>query len=506
MLGHKKKEQKLFYNISLDTLVPEDNFYRRLSGVLDLSFLYKRCKKYYGSTGNPSIDPVVFFKICLFGYLEGITTDRKLVRKIADTLSGRFFIGYDIDEALPWHSTVSRTRTKLPKELFEELFEMVLGMCVKAGLVAGVKQAIDSTLVKANASIDTIELKKPEMTVVEYIEKTLTENEIEPEEQTSEKEQSSDKIQNNLESINATVSKKTRSNKDYYSPTDPDSRIAKKPGKPTDLYYTDQISVDTKKSIITSIIATHSDKNDNEVLLDVVDKAQKNLKNCGLPLIEIMTDGNYFSAENLKELSQRGIRGYIPSQKPINNKGTLTRDDFKYDKQTDAYTCKAGETLKYCYYDRINEAKIYRATKEQCNRCEFRELCCAGESARRIGHTIHKEYVDDLMILEQTNAYKQAMKTRQSVIERVFAEAKDNHGLRRINTRGLDKAQKVFTMIAIVQNLKKLMKYGGKKETEVVEVKKDIIKLDELIENTFFIFKSLFSRLKLLLKLSYNVN
>lgn len=487
MIGHKKKEQKLFYNISLTQLVPEDNIYRKLSSALDLGFLYKRCKEYYGTTGNPSIDPEVFFKVCLYGYFEGITKDRELIRKLEDSLSGRLFIGYDIDETIPWHSTVSRTRAILPKEVFEELFEMVLGMCVSTGLVSGVKQAVDSTLVKANASLESIELKKPEMTAIEYVERTLSENAANIDE-----EQVNGSNENKLENLEKPAIKKTKSNVDYYSPTDPDSRIAKKPGKPTDLYYTNQLSVDTQKGIITSVTASHSDKNDNTVLLEVVDKSRANLNKFGLQVSEIVTDGNYFSAENLKGLSERGIRGYMPPQKPINNKGVFTRDDFEYNEQTDTYTCKAGEKLTYSYYDKEDNMKVYKARSESCDNCKIRSLCCAGKSARSVRHSIHKKYVDELMLLKQTTMYKNAMKTRQATIERVFAEAKDNHGLRRVNTRGLDKVQKVFTMIAIVQNLKKLMRYGGKKTTDTSKSVMRKINLQQFVEKLFYLIFKLF--------------
>ena len=73
MLGKKKFEPKLIYNLTIDELVPEDNFYRLLDDLLDLRFVYQECKNLYGKTGNPSIDPVVFFKLMLFGYFENVT-------------------------------------------------------------------------------------------------------------------------------------------------------------------------------------------------------------------------------------------------------------------------------------------------------------------------------------------------------------------------------------------------------------------------------------------------
>jgi len=86
MLGRKKFEPKLFYNLSLERLVPTDNFYRRILELIDFNFLYNECTGLYGKTGNPSIAPVVFFKILLYGYLENIISDRELVRRISDSL------------------------------------------------------------------------------------------------------------------------------------------------------------------------------------------------------------------------------------------------------------------------------------------------------------------------------------------------------------------------------------------------------------------------------------
>ncbi|WP_449439045.1 transposase [Pedobacter steynii] len=101
MQGKKGYNEKLFTNFQLSNHVPQENFYRRLLETIDLSFLYKDTKFLYGNTGNPSIDPVVFFKLMLTGYLENITSDRKLVEHCAMRMDILYFLGYDIDEELP---------------------------------------------------------------------------------------------------------------------------------------------------------------------------------------------------------------------------------------------------------------------------------------------------------------------------------------------------------------------------------------------------------------------
>ena len=109
-------------------LVPADNFYRRLQAELDLQFIYNATKKYYGTEGQESIDPVVFFKILLVGYLNNINSDRRLMAYCSDSLSIRLFLGYDVHESLPWHSTISRTRQLYGEAIFLDLFKLVLKM------------------------------------------------------------------------------------------------------------------------------------------------------------------------------------------------------------------------------------------------------------------------------------------------------------------------------------------------------------------------------------------
>ena len=101
--------------------------YRQLRDTLSLDFLYKLTAPYYGKEGNPSIDPVVFFKLMLVGYLENLQSDRAIMRSTSLRLDILYFIGYDIDETLPWHSTLSRTRGLYGQEVFKELFVKVLG-------------------------------------------------------------------------------------------------------------------------------------------------------------------------------------------------------------------------------------------------------------------------------------------------------------------------------------------------------------------------------------------
>jgi len=159
MQRRKDIQPKMMYQVNIDMLVHTDNFYRKLSQTLDLSFLYKATAKYYGTEGQESIDPVVFFKICLVGYLNNINSDRRLIDYCSNCLDVRWYLKYDIDEELPWHSTISRTRQLYGEEVFLSLFQKVLSLCVEKGMVRGKRQALDSAYIKANASMDSLQEK-----------------------------------------------------------------------------------------------------------------------------------------------------------------------------------------------------------------------------------------------------------------------------------------------------------------------------------------------------------
>lgn len=171
MQGKKDYQEKLFAQFQLSERIPKHNFYRRLKEVLDLDFLYGLTKSYYGASGQKSMDPVVFFKLCLVGYLENIISDRSLVQHSSMRLDILYFLGYDIDEELPWHSTISRTRQLYPESVFEQVFTKILSMCIEKEMVSGHTQAIDSAPVKANASMDSLELKVPKEELGSHLQK-----------------------------------------------------------------------------------------------------------------------------------------------------------------------------------------------------------------------------------------------------------------------------------------------------------------------------------------------
>ena len=198
-----------------------------------------------------------------------------------------YFLGYDVDEELPWHSTISRTRQLFPEDIFEEVFTKVLKLCIEAGLVSGHTQAIDSAPVKANASMDSLEIKVPAEDLEEHLSKVRVQSSRDRKakgNKAPEKQQKITASKKDLQEIKSRNKKwsqdqdmrpgaknkgsKYTSNKTHYSPTDPDAKISVKPGKARKLNYLCNIAVDTGRHVITDVQAYMADKKDNQYLQD----------------------------------------------------------------------------------------------------------------------------------------------------------------------------------------------------------------------------------------------
>src|SRR5919112_6345125 len=156
MMGTKPRRFAPLPDLSLEELVPYDNFYCRLEATLELSFVRDLVRDCYASSGRPSVDPVVFFRLQLVMFFEDIRSERQLMEVAADRLSIRWYPGYDLDEPLPDHSSPTRIRQRYGLEIFRGFFEKIVQMCFEAGLVRGEELYFDSTKVEANADVDSL--------------------------------------------------------------------------------------------------------------------------------------------------------------------------------------------------------------------------------------------------------------------------------------------------------------------------------------------------------------
>src|SRR5215469_1112980 len=188
MMGKKERHFAPLINVSVEQLEPHDHFYRHVERTLDLTFVREFVEKTYAPAGRPSIDPIVFFKLQLVLFFEDIRSERLLMRHAADRLSVRWYVGYDLNESLPDHSSLTKIRTRYGLEVFRRFFDAIVEQCQQAGLVWGRELYFDGTKVAANAGKESV---KPRFAVEAHLSRlfdtqTVALGEEEEQQQTAE--------------------------------------------------------------------------------------------------------------------------------------------------------------------------------------------------------------------------------------------------------------------------------------------------------------------------------
>ncbi|MDR2732495.1 MAG: transposase [Fibromonadaceae bacterium] len=437
MQGKKSYQEKFFVNFRLSERIPPDNFYRRLKGSLDLEYLRLATNKYYGIEGQKSIDPVVFFKLMLVGYLENINSDRKIIEQSSLRMDVLYFLGYDIDEPLPWHSTLSRTRKLFGEEVFLGFFRDILNRCVRKGMVSGRIQAIDSAFIKANASRESMVEAELAQDGKKYFDE-ITGNEEPP-------------------PANDKPCEAKGYNERCASKTDPDSRLSKKRGKPAALNHLGIISVDASSHVICGATVDYADKRDSETAESIVGQTIENLNENGLAVEEVLADKNYSSGKTYRYLASQNIKAYIPPMGSYK----AEREGFSYDNEADCYICSKGAKLTFrgvtTLKGRETTGRTYLSNARDCRHCPLKKQCCKSKGHKRLDHSSDKRYYDAAHEIASTGEGKRKMRMRSATVEPVLGTLLVFMRMKKVYTIGQELARKQFLMAAAAYNLKKLM-------------------------------------------------
>jgi len=466
MQGTKLFLDKEVTHFRLSERVLPHNLYRRLAELVDWSFLYEETRALYSPTGQPSLDPVVFFKLVLVGRLENLVSDRRLVEHCALRLDIRWFLGYEVDEELPWHFTISRTRQLFPAAVFERPFDHVFAQCVVRGLVAGDTQAVDSAPVKANASLEAVREKQvagtrgPSLALDEPAALAPAAPVV-----TAPAHQLRNLAAHQARliahsSVPGAQHPKARllSNKTHYSPTDPDARISVKPGKARALNYLCSLAVDTAKGVISHVQADFADSRDSLHLPRLLTGLQQRLRANELPLRALLADAGYANGPNYALLEAAHITAWIP----VFGQYKPEIEGFAYDRRTDAFTCPEGKTLPFQKYDTNQDGgwhKIYWAACRDCQQCPRKPSCAPKARRKQINRTIYDAAYRRAWQRQQSRRGQRKRRVRQGTVEPVFGNLIHHYGLRRMNVRGHAGAHKTMLLTAVAYNLKKLLKH-----------------------------------------------
>ncbi|WP_345054000.1 IS1182 family transposase [Hymenobacter glaciei] len=425
-------------------------------------------------TGQPSLDPVVFFKLVLVGRLENLVSDRRLVEYCALRLDILLFLGYEVDKELPWHSTASRTRQLFPAAVFERLFDHVFAQCVARGLVAGDTQAVDSAPVKANASLDSVREKQPTGASGPFLatgQPAVPSPAVTAAAHHLRREAARQAKRRSEPGPLGAQHEQARllSNKTHYSPTDPDARISIKPGKARALNYLCSLAVDTAHGVIRHVQADYTDSRDSLHLPRLLTGLQRRLGTNELRLRDLLADAGYANGSNYALLEAQQGTAWIP----VFGQYKPEIAGFTYDASADTYACAAGKVLPFHRFNVTPDGswvKLYWATYRDCQQCPLKPTCVPGAKRKQLTKTIYDAAYRRAWQRQQSRRGHRHRHLRQSTVEAVFGNLLHHYGLRRMNVRGQAGAHKTMLLTAVAYNLKKLLKHRPNRQASLAMV------------------------------------
>jgi transposase len=454
MMGRNDKYQSKMEFIDLNDFVPPNHILRLIHDKIDFSFIYDKMEKYYSKLGRKSLDPVMLFKMLLIGYLFNVDSERELEQEVILNIAYRWFLGLDLSDSVPDHSTFSQNRRRRFKDsnVFQEIFDHIITLCIENGIVNGDVVVTDSTHIKASAAKDKVHKVIVEKTPSEYLN-TL--------------EEEAKKIEKDLEEKRKLAEKKKKGRKPKgpvtktlsVPQTDPQSGVLSRPGKPSGPHYLAHTSIDTKNGIIIDIHPSAGNVNDCEPYIErlkrIQDKFNLDIKKAG-------ADRGYDTTPIHHGLVKLHIDGYISPIQYDNGFSTNSYRDFSYNTETDSYTCQYEKILVFTHLQlKENEKyyKVYSAKTEDCKVCPFRENCFGRTAKRRtIARPVAHELLEANLQRARTHEYKMVQKLRRIWCEGSFGTLKLKHNLYKTYKRGIQKILEQCLFSALALNLKRMVK------------------------------------------------
>jgi transposase len=438
--GEVSQEEMEF--VTVGSLVPDDHLLRKIDGAVDFEFIRERVRHLYcENNGRPALDPVVLFKLLFIGYLFGIRSERQLMREVQVNAAYRWFLRLRLQDKVPDASTLSQTRRRrfLDSDIYQQIFDEIVELACRKGLVTGEVLYTDSTHLKANANKKKFDVQRVDVKPVEYL-KQLDEA-IEEDRTAHGKRELKPKA-----SEPATKEIKV-------SRTDADSGYMVRDGKPKGFFYLDHRTVDGRHAIITDTHVTPANVHDSIPYLGRLDRQRERF---GFQVRAVGLDAGYSTAAIAKGLEDRNIYAVIGYRTANHAEGLFRKRQFRYEQERDVYVCPNQQLLIYRTTNREGYRQ-YHSDARQCRECSMRAQCTRSRNCTKIV-TRHvwqdsKDRIDQHRLEPHG---KSIYKRRKETVERSFADAKQLHGHRYARMRGLRRAAEQCLLAAAAQNMKKI--------------------------------------------------
>ena len=448
MMGYQPDLQpKLFYNsVNLDERIPTNSILRKIRGHIDFEFIYREVKDCYGGKGNVSVPPPVILKMMLLLILYNVRSEREFMNTLPMRLDWLWFLDYDLDSEIPNHSVLSKARHRWGMEAFQHFFERIVWQCVEAGLVDGSKLFMDSSLVQADASNNSV-VKVNQEALKIHLVRGFNELESRLEEKENPEEDHEPKS--------------GTANRNHISTTDPDASVTSQgAGKPK-LQYKTHRSVDAKAEIITATEVTPGEVNEAHLLSTLLAMHQDNTQKTA---DTVVADTKYGTVENYLTCCDLGVNAHIPDlkksqQERESRRGIFTETAFRYDSETDAYLCPGGQYLMKRNYNPKRDAYEYKCSIKVCRSCSLVTLCTTSKFGRSLKRHRRQDDLNMMRNAAQSQMSKQDIHTRQHLMERSFARA-TRYGFKRARWRRLWRVRIQEYLTSAIQNIMTLLTYG----------------------------------------------
>lgn len=450
---HNQKNDCIILD-TIENLVPQDHFIRKLEKAIDWTFVYPLCRPLYSDIGRPSIDPVVLFKLIFINILFGYNSMRKTCDECQYNLIYRWFLGLSIYEDVPNYSTWSQNyiRRYNDSDVFDQIFTHILKELDNQGFLDVATIFADGTHQKASANKRKATDKEVEIAAKAYDKELLDEINKTREEhgQKPIKSLENEEIRFNESTGEEETVRKTKHIKE--STTDPESGMYHKGEHEKCFAYNVQTVCDGHGYVV-AVDVVAGNIHDSVAFFGPYKKAVIAL---GDRIKNVCLDAGYKTPAICREVLNNNQKLFTPYKRPMTKKGYFKKSEYAYDEANDCYVCPAGVVLPYSTTDKSGY-KQYKSRSSDCENCPLKDQCTkAKNNVKVITRHVWAEYSERVEEMRYTNEWKKEYPKRKETIERVFGDCKEKSILRYTRLRGKLKNQHQTLMIFACHNLKKM--------------------------------------------------
>lgn len=425
--------------LSIEDVVAQDHLLRKIDSAIDFEHIYDFVwEKYSADKGRKCVDPVVLFKIVMIQHLYGIPSLRQTLREIDMNMAYRWFLGYNFSESVPHFATVSYAfATRYDSAVSEEVFAWILNEAEAAGFLKPETVFIDATHIKANANLKK-QIKKAIPAAAKVYDKELRE-EINADREAHGKKPFGDD-DGGAGTKEITVSK-----------TDPESGLFHK-GEHKKCFAYGAHTVCDRNNFILDVEVRPGNEHDSIVFDKVYDRVTKRF-----PEVEtVVTDAGYKTPWIARKVIEDFRIPCMPYRRPMTADYGHKWYEYVYDEYFDTVICPEYKTLHYATTNKEGYRE-YKSRPYICESCPTLEKCMRSKNFQKtVTRHVWQNYLERVEDIRHTPLGQATYSLRSQTIERVFADAKEKHGMRYTNHRGLNRVSAWARLKFAAMNLKKL--------------------------------------------------